>query len=255
MPKLHEIVAVVTGKKGEVERAVTDAYHVLQKGDLFDEIVKTYAPAEENGEALPAERKIAQRDLKAVIAETAARWSDLFDITLTMDAGNQLAKGDIVVDGVTLLAGVPVPTLLFLQKQLENVKAFVDKLPTPDPAEVWRIDPNQSKLAAEPTRTFRTKKVQKPIVIVPATEQDPAQVTVLTEDVVAGYWTTAKYTTRMAAAEKATIAARAEALLDAVKVAREQANAQEVTRRAMGPALLGYVFGTKVGTAKPTRAE
>ena len=153
MPKLHEIIAVGVGKKGEVEKAITDSYHLLQKGELFDGVQKTYRPAFEDGEKLPAEKKNAQHKLPAVVKGVCDKFVGLFDITLTMDAGNQLAKGDIVVEGGPTIKDVPVPTLLFLEKQLENMKAVVDKLPVPDPSEVWKADPTQGMLATEPAET------------------------------------------------------------------------------------------------------
>ena len=243
MPKLHEIIAVAKGKKCEAEKFVTDAYHKLAKPELFDSMVKTYRPAEENGEALPSEKKIAQEDLPALVREASAKWAALFDLTLTLDVGNQKAKADIVVNGVTLATGVPVPTLLFLEKQLENVKAFVSRLPTPDPSETWRFDPSQSLLAAEPTETFRTKKVQKALVMYAATTEHPAQTQLITEDVVAGYWRTSKFTSRVPASSRESALERVSALLDAVKVAREQANGIEVEPCTIGTALLKNMLG------------
>lgn len=243
MPKLHEIIAVGVGKKGEVEKAITDSYHILQKSDLFDAVQKTYRPAFEDGEKLPAEKKNAQQNLATLVKDVCGKWTSLFDITLTMDAGNQLARGDIEVDGGLVIKDVPVPTLLFLEKQLENMKAFVEKLPVPDPAEVWKADATQGLLATEPTETFRTKKVQKPVVLYPATPEHPAQTQLLQEDVVAGYWTTIKYTSRMPAELKSAMLNRVSTLLDAVKVARERANATQVEKKAMGAVLVEFVFG------------
>ena len=38
-----------------------------------------------------------------------------------------MAKADLVVDGVTLAKDLPVTYLLFLEKQLTELKAFVSK--------------------------------------------------------------------------------------------------------------------------------
>ena len=143
------------------------------------------------------------------------------------DAGNQIAKADIEVDGVVLAKDVPVPTLLFLEKQFGDVKAFLEKIPVPDPAERWAHDSSSGLLATEPVKTGRTKKVQKPIVLFPATEQHPAQTQLITEDVLAGYWTTIRYTHRVSADKKSAALGRVGKLLDAVKVARERANSTD----------------------------
>lgn len=242
MPKLHELVAVATGKKSDAQKLVTDLYHQIQKPDLFDGHRKTYRPSEEDGEKLPADSKNPQLDLAKVVDMAREKWRELFDVVMMVDVGNQIAKADIEVDGKVLAKDIPVPTLLFLEKQLGDIKSFIEKLPVPDPSERWAMDEVLNVLAAEPVVTSRTKKVQKPIVLYPATEQHPAQTQMVTEDQLAGYWTTLRYTTRMAAHKRSDALDRVGKLLDAVKVARERANTADVSKREIGSALLGFVF-------------
>jgi hypothetical protein len=246
VPKLHEIIAVGTGKKGEVEKAITESYHIIQKPELFDSVHRTYRAAEDGGEQLPPERKNAQHTLGNLIQSVCERWAGLFDITLTMDAGNQIAKADIIVEDGPTIKDVPVPTLLFLEKQLDNMKAFIEKLPIPDPAEVWKPDANSGMLSTEPTETSRTKKVQKPLVLFPATDKHPAQTQLITEDVVAGFWKTIKYTSRVSTDLKSAMLGRVDKLRDAVKTARERANSVEVNKKRMGADLVSFVFGSAV---------
>lgn len=243
MPKLHEIIAVATGKKADVEREVTDAYKLIQRDGVFDGLHKTYAPAVEGGETLPDERKNIQVRSADVIDAVSEMWTGLFDIVLTQDSGNQLAKADIVVGGKDIVENVPVPTLLFLEKQLQNVKSFIEKLPTPDPAEQWSQDANTSSLVTSPTRTARTKKTQKAIVKYPHTEHHPAQTEMVTEDVLAGYWTTIKQTARVPSDRKIAMLKRVSQLIDAVKTARERANSIAVEDRRMGNAIFSFIFG------------
>ena len=201
-PKLNEIIAIASGRKGEVQKAVTETYHKIQKEGLFDGLSRSYKPRTEDGEKLPAEQKFPQLRVRDLIADAGVRWLDLFDITLTLDHGNCLARADIVVDEQVLAKDVPVTTLLFLEKQLADIKAFIGKLPVPDPAEKWHYDSGQDSLATEPTQTARTKKVQKPIVLYDATEHHPAQTQLITEDVLVGDWTQILYTTRSPAQDK-----------------------------------------------------
>lgn len=243
MPKLHEVVAVATGKKSEVQKFVTSGYHDLQKPELFDGLRKTYHPIDEGGEQLPPESKNPQLDLNKIIRDSRETWSEFFDVAATVDAGNQKAKADVIVDGVTAAKDVAVPTLLFLEKQLGDVKAFIEKLPTPDRAERWSYDASAGMLTTEPVKTGRTKKIQKALVLYPATPEHPAQTQLITEDVLAGYWTTIKYTNKIAADKKAAALARVGKLIDAVKVAREQANTTSIEKVRIGDSLLGFVFG------------
>ncbi len=244
MPKQHEILAVGLGKKAEAERVMTDAYHLIKKEELFDGFRKTYRPLDEvTGEKLASEVKNAQHRLPEVVSTVAKKLVELFDVTLTMDVGNQIAKAAVDVEGGPKFADIPVPTLLFLEKQLENLKTFVQTLPTPDAAEVWHQDVNQGLLATHPTDSHRTKKTQRAIVRYPATVEHPAQTEMISEDVLAGYWTTIKYTSRVPANVKAKMLERVVQLQDAVKVARERANSVEVTRRKVGDDMLAFVFG------------
>ena len=242
-PKLCEIIAVVSGKKGEVEKEVTSTYHLFQKGELFDGITRTYRPRTEDGESLPSESKQPQLKAKDLVATASKRWAELFDLTLTLDSGNCVATADVEVDGKTYAHAVPVSTLLFLEKQLSNVHAFISKLPTPDPAEIWSHDAQQDMLATGVRQTARTKKVQKPLVLFPATPEHPAQTQLVTEDVIAGDWSQTLFTTRIPAQKRNEMLERVSKLQDAVKVARERANGIEVDKKKMGESLLGFVFG------------
>jgi hypothetical protein len=63
------------------------------------------------------------------------------------------------------------------------------------------------------------------------------------EDVVVGRWTTTKFSGALPAKEVGDIDDRLGKLLDAVRVARETANATPVTDVEPGRAILDYLFG------------
>jgi hypothetical protein len=244
-PKLNQVIAVAAGRKADVAKGVTELYHTLQKESLFDGISRTYKPRAEDGESLPAESKHVQKRSRDLIKEATDVWTELFDVTLTQDRGNCQARADVVVDGKTILREVPVTTLLFLEKQLHDVATFVGKLPVPDPAALWEYDQRQDCLATTPTQTVRTKKVPKAFVKYEATKEHPAQVEVFHEDVIVGDWTTILYTGRISAREKNEILVRLRKLQDAVKVARETANAIEIEPQKMGEAVFQCIFGSQ----------
>lgn len=244
MPKLHEINALVSGLKSETEKGVTELYKAVQKEGLFDGFSRTYKPLdEEGGERLPPEGQRVQMKVADVVAQAGRWWSNLWDLVAAQDAGNQHARADVVVDGRVVLPQVPVTTLLFLEKQLNDVETFVSKLPTPDPAEEWEYDPQQDVLKTKPAASHRTKKVPRAHVLYEATDKHPAQVQAYTEDVVTGYWTKTQYTGRVSSKERNAMLARAKALKDAVKVARERANACEAEKKKVAAPLLDFVFG------------
>jgi hypothetical protein len=81
---------------------------------------------------------------------------------------------------------VPVPYLLFLEKQLTELGAFVRRLPVLDAAETWNLDASTDAWKTEPLRTIRTRRVPRNHVKAEATEQHPAQVEVCYEDIPVG---------------------------------------------------------------------
>ncbi|MDX1947676.1 MAG: hypothetical protein SFU86_19920 [Pirellulaceae bacterium] len=242
MPKLNQIIAIQNGKKTQVKESLTQAYHQLQKPDLLAGISRTYKPKEEGGETQPPESKLVQIKVKEIVERVSRDLTDLFDVVATQDWANCQAKADVQVDGRTIVSGVPVTYLLFIEKQLVDLHTFVDKLPVLDPGEQWSFNQAQDCFASEPFQTSRTKKVPKSHVKYEATEEHPAQVEMYFEDVTVGTWTTVKYSGAIPAAERNQLLERVRKLADAVKAAREEANCCEVERRKVAESILGYIF-------------
>jgi hypothetical protein len=244
MPKLNQINAILSSRKGEAEKAVNELLKLLQKEQLFSGRERVYRPLDEvNGQRLPPESQKVQQRADLLIAQASEKWTELWDLVLTQDTGNQAARADVVVDGQAVLSGVPVTTLLFLDKQLAEVENFVSKLPTPDPAEEWSHDPNTGLLRSPVSESLRTTKEPTVLVKYEATEKHPAQTETYMKDVPSGHWRQVLYSGSIQADRKNAILARLKKLQDAVKLAREQANLLEVERRKAGAALLTFVFG------------
>src|ERR1700732_2241408 len=109
MPKLNQVNAIVSARKGEAERAVHEIVKLLQKEQLFSGRERTYRPLDEvNGQRLPPESQKVQQRVDQLIEQASGSWTELWNLVLTQDTGNQQARADIVVDGKAVLAGVPV---------------------------------------------------------------------------------------------------------------------------------------------------
>lgn len=243
--RLSQVIAVEKATKSEVQRKVTDAYHVLQKADLVSGLSRTYRPKdEENGDRLPPESKTVQHKAEAVLKDVSDQLARLFDLTLTKDEANRHAVADVVVDGKTLAEKVPVTWLLFLEKQLVDLATLVRKLPTLDPAERWAVDQAQDCWAAEPAETHRTKKVKRVVTLAQATKEHPAQVTTVDEDEVVGFWRLTKFSGAIPMTRQNQLLARIEALQKAVKMAREEANTIEAPERKAGREIFQWVLAT-----------
>lgn len=244
MTKLNQIVAIEKGVKSTTNRDVTNQYHLIQRAPLLSGISRTYKPKDEDGDQLPSESTRVQVTVADAVDSVVESLTRLFDVVLTKDAANQKAVADVVVDGQTIAKDVPVPYLLFLEKNLSDLHTVVQTFPVLDPSEKWTYDSNAGTYRTEVTQTTRTKKVPRNHVLAPATDKHPAQVQMYHEDVVVGTWDTVKFSGAIPADRRNLLVHRIEALQVAVKFAREKANNTEVTDRAIGAALFGYLFAS-----------
>lgn len=177
------------------------------------------------------------------LAEAVDAFARLFSVTLEKDGTNLQALADIVVDGVVLLNNVPVPYLLFLEKNLIDIITLITKLPTLDPSETWTFDENAGAWASAPTETTRTRKIPRNHIKAEATDKHPAQVDTYFEDVVAGYWKTIKFSGAVPQTRVTELLAKVKKVQIAVKFAREQANSVEVLVQGKASRkILDYIF-------------
>lgn len=242
MAKLNQMIAVRKGLVSRTNRAVTEIYKQFQKPALYAGISRTYQPRDDEGEGLPGEASRVQREVEADLQETAALVGKLIDAEFTIDVANTNAGADVVVDGVTFVAGAPVPFLLFLGKQLEDLRTQISKAPTLDPDKVWRPDPNVGGARTEPILTTRTAKKPQRFVKAEATDKHPAQVDVFMQDVIVGDWTTTVYSGAISRARRDQILTRINTLDDAVKRAVEEANGIDVPQEEVSSEIFEFLF-------------
>jgi hypothetical protein len=239
---LNQILAIEKGIKTRVYAEFTELHQATQKPALMNGFHKSYQPRDEDGETYPSESLKVQHNASDVMERVGKSLTELFDITAAKDFANCTARADVIVDGRTLLTAVPATYLLFLEKQLGDLSTFVAKMAELDPGSDWSVDPGTGLFKTEPTATQRTRKVQRAIVLYDATEHHPAQTQLITEDVVAGSWTTIKYSGALPAPRKKVLLARIEKLSNAVKFAREQANAAEAAEQKLGKEVFDFLF-------------
>lgn len=244
MAKLNQIIAVEKGIKSRVYAGLSEVYKQAQKADLFAGFAKVYLKQSDDGEDLPSEKKKVHSRAKDLVRQVSVLLTDLFDVTAVKDWSNCAATASITVDGVPLLDKVPVTYLLFLEKQLNDVRTFIGSLPTLDESESWTLDTNSGLYNTGEVKTHRTKKVQRPIVLYPATPEHPAQTQLLTEDVIAGYWSQVKQSGALTRPEKEGLVKKVENLTRAIKEAREAANGVDVVETPnVSKQIFSYLFG------------
>lgn len=242
MAKLNQVVAIEKGVKSRVYSEITEIHKAAQKPVLFNGFVKTYERKDEDSETYPQEQQKVQMLAGDSLSRVATLLTEMFDVTATKDYGNMKAVADIAVDGQVLVNAVPVPFLLFLEKQLNDIRTFVENLPVLDEADEWSKDDATGLFKTKPVATHRTKKVQKPIVLYNATPEHPAQTQLITEDVVAGYWNTIKHSGAIPKPRQRELLDRIEKFTNAVKMAREAANMTDADKVSVGKPIFDFLF-------------
>lgn len=241
---LNQVIAIVNGKKTKANSELGELYKVVQKPDLFSGLTRTYRPLDDEGETMPAEKKLAQLTVDNAVFKVKEIMTDYLDLVYTQDKSNCLASADVVVGDQVIMPQVPVTHLLFLEKQLTDLRTFVSHLPTLEPTEEWQFDDNAQLNKSSPSVTNRNKKVLKNHVKSPPTDKFPAQVDTYTEDVKVGEWTAVKFSGAISAVRKNDMINRVDTLRDAVKAAREKANSIEVKQEKIAKNIFDFVFKT-----------
>lgn len=241
--KLNQVIAVLQTVKVNSTKAKTAVYHQIQKSALFQGISRTFSPVAEDGFVYPPENQSLQLKAEDLLVQFEQACSELFNLCATQDWANAAAKADIVVDGTSILQDVPVSYLLFLEKQLADVKTFISTLPVLDTSESWVYDPQQECFATEPKFTTKTKRIVKPVILYEATKEHPAQVKESSEDVPEGTWRTVKFSGAISIARQNELLRRVDRLMQEVIFAREQANSMEVSKQErVARSIFGYLF-------------
>lgn len=241
--RLNQVLAVERNIKSRAHSELTELHKATQKGSLFEGFTRNYSRRDDAQEELPAEKQLVQKRCDEVLKHMSRLLSEQLDVILSKDSANQRAKADVVVGGKVLAKDVPATTLIALEKQLNDVHTFVEKLPVLDPAHRWTFDEALGIWQSEPQTTTRTKKVQKALVLLAPTEKHPGQAQQITEDEVVGTWTSVKQSGAMKASDKEAILERIQKLQKAVKFAREAANTVDAPDRNMGEDLFNFILG------------
>lgn len=242
MTQLNQIIAIEKGVKAAAKRSETDVYHNIQSAPRLGGIARTYHPKDDEGDQLPPESTLVQVRVEEQIDSFKKDLVRLFDVVLTKDGANTLASADVKVGDKVLLRKVPVTYLLFLHKELVDLKTFISKLPVLDPAESWTYDATAGVYRNVTAGTTRTKKVLHNHVKAEATKEHPAQVDTYAEDVIVGTWSTTKFSGALPADRVTVLNERVVELIAAVEFAREEANGMQVTDLKAGEAILGHLF-------------
>lgn len=240
--RLNQAVSRERDVKARATTRLFEANTQIQKKDLLGGFSKVYHPRKEDGEVFQPETKQVQLRAEDCIQNFAEALAEMMDAAMTRDAGNCVAKANVVVDGEVLLKDVPAVSLIWLEKRLVEVRDFISNLPKLSEAEIWNWDPGLGLYTTPPEITQKTAKIQEHVVVVQATDKFPAQVALVTKDVIIGDWTVVKRSSALQPDRIKALQKRVDTLMDAVKMARQEANTMEITEVSVGRKVLSYLF-------------
>ncbi len=242
---LGQAIAIEADTRKATKRKLTDAYHALQAKDAFEGIVGEYQPLVDGAEQLPDEGKLVQATAEDLITEAYHALAKMLDATAARDYTNAsgTAKADVIVNGQTIIKDAPVSYLLWLEKELEDIRTFVQNIPVHSPTTTWELaEGTRGIYKSAPAKTARQVQQHKVVTLAPATEHHPAQVQLVAEAVTHGIWTRTRFTGAVPVSRREGILSRIAALKTALHVAREQANRVEALTPAVGSQVLNYIF-------------
>lgn len=247
MAKLNQIIAIEKGQKSLNYSKIDALQKLVQKPELFNGHIRNYQHLDDEAaasERLPPEPKKVQLKTKDVLNELEKLTTEMFDISARKEWTNSQARADLKVDDRIIISNVPVTYLLFLEKQLTDLRTFIESITVLDASEDWQKDNADGLYKTRGTQSNRTKKLQRAIVLYAATDKHPAQTQLITDDIVVGHWHTVRHSGAMPSTDKKEMSERITKLLQAVKQAREAANSvDEVGKVQVGKHIFDYVFG------------
>jgi hypothetical protein len=239
MPVLHQILAVEKGAKNRATSLLTEIHKANQKDNLFNGQTREYHPFNSDGENLAGENVLVQRNAPDVFKQVQKVLGELFTVTAQRDYTNCNARADVKLDdGTVLVKDAPATYLLFLEKQLVDVRTLINEMPVLDPAYTWVLDENSNLFRSNTVESTRTVKMEAALVLLEPTKEHPGKAEKVVRDVGVGTWKTTKVSGALKTPRKSELLERVEEVLKAVKFAREQANTVEV-----GPTPLNGILG------------
>ena len=245
MGQLHEILAVESSLGKASDKLLQESKKTLDKENLFTGMVRKLEMFDAEKSNLNTQDEMnlestVDENLDYLIEPVSSYW----DAVLQKDLTNQVATGDVVVDGITIASNVPATFLLGLESKLGELRKVYERIHTLPPGYKWDSDTNFAKpgvYVTKETDTFKTEKIIDFVTVAEATEHHPAQVRDVAKTVNVGKYDTTRWSGLLTPLDKAMRLKRIDKLIHAVKKARQRANKAEIVSANIGNELFNYI--------------
>jgi hypothetical protein len=262
MPTIGQLLAVRDGHRRDFEKIINylDQKGLCKHHEWASGFHTTHQPFAEDAEGIqhdkqPDQGKTVQTTVEQELGLVRPAFERYLDTELTIDAANQGARGDVVVNGVALAEDIPVVTLLWWEGRIAELIGVFGKLPVLEPDQHWTFDSARDMHVSDPVLTKTTRRTNVIKVAIAPTEHQPGQFAQWQDDVPNGMKTTVQLSGKMTAEDHRALIARLRVLQDAVKLGREEGNRVDASRRRAGRALAAFVFDGELPTGKSAKVS
>lgn len=240
--QLHQLLTLVTGIKTRNYKEVTDISKLFQKPDLFSGHARTYETRSAGDETFPDDSKNPQCNARDLLERVRKLETEIWDSRAARDFANMEAKADVVMGETVIVKDAPVTWLLDMEKQLNDLRKIIELIPILDSAQIWTEDTHNGIWRSAVTQTHKTRKVDEVVVLLEPTKEHPGKAEIRPKDVTVGYWNQTNFSGALPATVKKGYIDKINALADAFKLARGQANKVEVKLQDVGKNIFDYIF-------------
>lgn len=242
-PLLHEILAVEKTRNGQLDQLIKDTNNKFNKPEYFQGHYTKLSMLEDTPQNKAMEAAaIQQKALPTTVSETLSYlldfWAQAEDVQLQKNATNQQAKADICFRGNIIASGLPVDELLGLESRLASLRTTLAQIPTLNASVRYVPDVDSGRPGAwrgeSTTKTIKTEKTTRAVVLYEATDKHPAQIKEVPQDTTVGTFEKLDFSGCATSAQKAEILAVVDDLLAEAKQARMRANTTPVVDVRIG---------------------
>lgn len=248
MAKLHELLAVEGDLESNVIRDIDNATLTFtRKIENFRKYERHYKPMVENEPEQPVEYVPMVNTVDEILTEMMTSWSKYINVNIQKEYTNQIAKADLIVDGILLAKDVPATALLSLENKLKKLKNVFSVIPTLHSNE-WDVDGDLScdrytiyKMKHDEQKN-RTVKSFAHKVLVPPTDKHPAQIEKWEENIVVGKYIKYTWSSELPSYNKNNYLSKIDKLMKEIKMARQRANEAEIIKTNIGNEIMKFIF-------------
>lgn len=251
MTKLHELLAAEKTPNGAWNTLFEDTLKKFKNpAHFFEGHSKSLKMIDDNPANAAVEGQAREeKPVATTVYDTLEYALEIYgraeDLQYQKNLTNRAATATVMWKGQPLLVDLPVDELLGLESRLEKLKQLIIEVPTLDATKHWELASNIGLFVWEvkyPEETTKTEKQNIPITLKEATKEHPAQMQMVTKDVVVGKFTTVKRSGAATAVQKAEAIKRIDELRIEIKQARMRANETEVKPGKIASKIVGLIL-------------